>query len=171
MSAGKITDKDLIYIDPRELPPGRNPHLKEGEIIVVRSGAYTGDSAIIPKRYAGAVTGYDMVITVTQAEPRFLAYSLLSDDVLNSQILLLTLRAAQPHLNAHELGGVRLSLPETRAEQREICDYLDLKLAELARTTENIVAQISTLEQYRKSLIHECLTGKRRITEDDMQDQ
>jgi len=62
-------------------------------------------------------------------------------------------------------------LPETRAEQREICDYLDLKLAELARTIENIVAQISTLQQYRKSLIHECVTGKRRITEDDMQDQ
>jgi type I restriction enzyme S subunit len=171
VSAGKITDKDLIYIDPRELPPGRNPYLKEGEIIVVRSGAYTGDSAIIPKRYAGAVTGYDMVITVTQAEPRFLAYSLLSDYVLNSQILLLTLRAAQPHLNAHELGGVRLSLPETRAEQREICDYLDLKLAESARITKTIVAQISTLEQYRKSLIHECVTGKRRITEDDVQGQ
>ena len=171
VSAGKITDKDLIYIDARELPPGRNPYLKEGEIIVVRSGAYTGDSAIIPKRYAGAVTGYDMVITVTQAEPRFLAYSLLSDYVLNSQILLLTLRAAQPHLNAHELGGVRLSLPETRAEQREICDYLDLKLAESARITKTIVAQISTLEQYRKSLIHECVTGKRRITEDDVQGQ
>jgi len=171
VSAGKITDKDLIYIDPRELPPGRNPYLKEGEIIVVRSGAYTGDSAIIPKRYVGAVAGYDMVITVTQAEPRFLAYSLLSDYVLNSQILLLTLRAAQPHLNAHELGGVRLSLPETRAEQREICDYLDLKLAESARITATIVAQISTLEQYRKSLIHECVTGKRRITEDYVQDQ
>ncbi len=170
VSAGKITDMDLIYIDPIELPPGRNPYLKEGEIIVVRSGAYTGDSAIIPKRYAGAVAGYDMVITATQAEPRFLAYSLLSDYVLNSQILLLTLRAAQPHLNAHELGGVRLSVPETRTEQREICDYLDLKLAELARITATIDAQISTLEQYRKSLIHECVTGKRRIT-DDVRDQ
>lgn len=154
VSAGKILAKDLIFVDPRELPPGRNPYLKEGEIIVVRSGAYTGDSAIIPKQYDGAVAGYDMVITVTQAEPRFLAYSLLSDYVLNSQILLLTLRAAQPHLNAHELGGVRLSLPETRTEQREICDYLDLKLSESARITETIVAQISTLEQYRKSLIH-----------------
>ena len=171
VNAGKITDRDLIYIDPRELSPGRNPYLKEGEIIVVRSGAYTGDSAIIPKQYAGAVAGYDMVVTATQAESRFLAYSLLSAYVLNSQIFLLTLRAAQPHLNAHELGGVRLSLPETRMEQKGICDYLDLKLAELARITANIDAQISTLKQYRKSLIHECVTGKRRVTDDDVQNQ
>jgi len=35
----------------------------------------------------------------------------------------------------------------------------------------NLSDQISTLEQYRKSLIHECVTGKRRITEEDVQDQ
>lgn len=168
IDSGKITDKDLIFIDPNDLPPGRDPYLKEDEIIVVRSGAYTGDSAIIPKKYVGAVTGYDMVITARQVEARFLAYCLLSDYVLNSQIFLLTLRAAQPHLNAHELGSVILSLPGTRKEQLEICDYLDSKITELDHLTNNIETQISTLEQYSKSLIHECVTGKRRITEDDI---
>jgi len=28
--------------------------------------------------------------------------------------------------------------------------------------------QLAALEQYRKSLIHECVTGKRRITEADL---
>jgi type I restriction enzyme, S subunit len=168
IDSGKITDKDLIFIDPNDLPPGRDPYLKEDEIIVVRSGAYTGDSAIIPQKYAGAVTGYDMVITAGQVEAKFLAYCLLSDYVLNSQIFLLTLRAAQPHLNAYELGSVILSLPGTRKEQLEICDYLDSKITELDHLTRNIETQISTLEQYRKSLIHECITGKRCITEDDI---
>jgi len=56
-------------------------------------------------------------------------------------------------------------------EQVEICNYLDEKI-EKFELLENILEnQILTLEQYRKSLIHECVTGKRRITEDDVQVQ
>jgi len=57
------------------------------------------------------------------------------------------------------------------AEQKLIASYLIKKCVELSRLHENIKQQISTLEQYRKSLIHECVTGKRRVTEDDVQDQ
>ena len=31
-----------------------------------------------------------------------------------------------------------------------------------------ISKQVETLSSYRKSLIHECVTGKRRITDDDL---
>ena len=55
----------------------------------------------------------------------------------------------------------------SKKEQRHIVDYLDKKCSELTDLQENIKDQISTLEQYRKSLIHECVTGKRRITEED----
>jgi len=39
---------------------------------------------------------------------------------------------------------------------------------ELAALQKNLIDQITTLGQYRKSLIHECVTGKRRITEEYM---
>jgi type I restriction enzyme S subunit len=39
-------------------------------------------------------------------------------------------------------------------EQKSICAFLDTKLA--------------TLAAYRKSLIHECVTGQRRISEEDI---
>ena len=141
--------------------------MKGCEIIVVRSGAYTGDSAIVPAALEGTVAGYDMVVTVTRASPRFIAYCLLSRYVLEGQLLLLTLRAAQPHLNAEELGSVLLALPPTRKEQEAIADYLDVKLAEGRSIVTGIEAQIATLTAYRKSLIHECVTGQRRITEAD----
>ena len=32
----------------------------------------------------------------------------------------------------------------------------------------SIEAQIATLVAYRKSLIHECVTGQRRVTEADL---
>ncbi len=36
------------------------------------------------------------------------------------------------------------------------------------RIVSGIEAQIATLTAYRKSLIHECVTGQRRITEADL---
>ncbi len=168
VSAGTIRTGDFLRVDPDDLPRGRNPYLKSGEIIVVRSGAYTGDSAIVPPDLEGMIAGYDMVLTVTRASPRFVAYSLLSRYVLEGQLLLLTLRAAQPHLNATELGSILLALPPTLKEQEAIADFIATKFAELNSLASAIKSQITTLTAYRKSLIHECVTGQRRITEADL---
>jgi len=168
VTRGKITEKGLIRVDPEDLPAGRDPYLAAGEIIVVRSGAYTADSAIISEEWAGSIAGYDMVVTARRSEPRFLAYALLSNYVLRDQLLLMTLRAAQPHLNANELGSVKIVAPERIPEQTEICDYLDRRMKELDKVRDNISSQITTLTAYRKSLIHECVTGKRRITDADL---
>ena len=124
IDAGTIRTDNLLRVDPEALPPDRNLYLKSGEIIVVRSGAYTGDSAIVPPTLGEAVAGYDMVVTVTRASSRFIAYCLLSRYVLECQLLLLTLRAAQPHLNAEELGSVLLALPPTLKEQEAFVDFL-----------------------------------------------
>jgi type I restriction enzyme, S subunit len=168
IDAGIILTDKLVRVDPEQLPRDRKPFLRAHEIIVVRSGAYTGDSAIVPRELEGAVAGYDMVVTVTRASARFIAYCLLSRYVLQGQILLLTLRAAQPHLNAEELGSVLIGLPPTRDQQEAIADNLDNKLAEVRKLVAAIEAQIATLTAYRKSLIHECVTGQRRITEADL---
>jgi type I restriction enzyme S subunit len=168
IDAGRIIEGKLLRVDPDSLPLGRDPYLKEREIIVVRSGAYTGDSAIVPARHAGAVAGYDLVVTVKRAIPEFVSYCLLSGYVLEGQLLLLTLRAAQAHLNARELGGVLLALPESRREQEAICAQLDAKLGEVERIAAGIDSQITILTAYRESLIHECVTGRRRVVEADL---
>ena len=43
------------------------------------------------------------------------------------------------------------------------------KLKMIAQIVNGIESQIATLTAYRKSLIHECVTGQRRITESDVQ--
>jgi type I restriction enzyme S subunit len=63
-----------------------------------------------------------------------------------------------------------ISLPPD-TEQKLIASYLNKKCVELSKLHEYIEQQILTLEQYRKSLIHECVTGKQRITDNDMQVQ
>jgi len=67
----------------------------------------------------------------------------------------------QLNLNTDTIGQIFISIP-SKKEQLHIVDCLDKKCSELTELQTNIKDQISTLEQYRKSLIHECVTGKRR---------
>jgi len=105
VKSGRIFQKDMIYIDPKQVPESRNAVLAAGEIIVVRSGAYTGDSALIPEEYHGSIAGYDMVTTVKEGSNQFIAWQLLSSEVRYIQFAFHQLRAAQPHLNAEELNN------------------------------------------------------------------
>jgi type I restriction enzyme S subunit len=45
---------------------------------------------------------------------------------------------------------------------------LDAKAAEIHVVAQTLQGQLDTLVAYRKSLIHECVTGQRRVTEDDL---
>jgi len=69
--------------------------------------------------------------------------------------------------NATKVGQFPIPLPPL-AEQEAICAHLDNKTAEVDRITTTIQAQIETLSAYRKSLIHECVTGQRRVTDADV---
>ena len=53
-------------------------------------------------------------------------------------------------------------------EQQAICESLDGRLAHTRKIVDEIGAQIITLVAYRKSLIHEYVTGRRRVTEADV---
>ncbi|MCG3113220.1 MAG: restriction endonuclease subunit S [Candidatus Manganitrophus sp. SB1] len=69
--------------------------------------------------------------------------------------------------NSTKVGLFPIPLPSIQ-EQRAICQFLDESLAQVAQITSGIEAQIKTLISYRKSLIHECVTGQRRVTEADL---
>ncbi len=69
--------------------------------------------------------------------------------------------------NATKVGQFPIPLPRL-TEQETICAYLERKLGEVKSTVTSIETQISTLTAYRKSLIHECVTGQRQITEADL---
>ncbi|MEU7692530.1 restriction endonuclease subunit S [Microbispora hainanensis] len=137
---GKIDEANLLRAHLGDLPLDRAPLLREGEILVVRSGAYTGDSARITHDWAGSAPGYDLRLTPQTIDSRFAAYVLLSTPCLD-QINLASSRAAQPHLNAEELGNVTLWLPPSE-EQRRIANFLDIETARidnLVRTEKRIL--------------------------------
>jgi restriction endonuclease S subunit len=69
--------------------------------------------------------------------------------------------------NSTKVGLFPIPLPSIK-EQEKLVDYLDVRLDQVRKIQRNIASQIETLIAYRKSLIHECVTGQRRITEADI---
>jgi type I restriction enzyme S subunit len=69
--------------------------------------------------------------------------------------------------NSTKVGLFPIPRPSIK-EQNAISDFLDARLAHIGKILSGIESQIATLILYRKSLIHECVTGKRRITEEDV---
>jgi type I restriction enzyme S subunit len=156
---GIIDGSKVQRVNPDKVPWSRNPELKVGDILVVRSGAYTGDSAIVPDEWAGAIAGYDMVLTPTKAYSKYIALNLLSKHILEGQIYLAKSRAAQPHLNAEELGNTIICLPPIK-EQKLISQYLDQKTTQIDQQKAKIQEAIELLKEYRTSLITNAVTGK-----------
>ena len=154
---GKVVDKGLVFISPNDVPYERNPVLNENDILVVRSGAYTADSAIIPKKYHGAIVGFDMVLRPYGVQPKYLSYTLLSNYVLNNQLILSSFRAAQPHLNKEELGTALVTFPPL-SEQKTIAHYLDTKTAQIDRKIDLLTQKSTLYSSLKQSLINETVT-------------
>ena len=63
-----------------------------------------------------------------------------------------------------EFKNIRICLPPIE-EQREIADYIDRKNEEIDRLIKKKEQFISELENYKKSLIYEYVTGKKEVPE------
>ena len=93
--------------------------------------------------------------------------------LLNSEVFLgLARKMAIPSVQQANLNPTRycrLEIPvPPLPEQIQIASYLDQKTKNFREIEQTLNEQISTLTDYRKALIHECVTGKRRISEADV---
>jgi type I restriction enzyme S subunit len=157
VSAGKVSEIGLVKVNPTDIPASRIVWLKAGDIIVVRSGAYTGDSAIITEDWAGSIAGFDMVVKPIAVNPKLLAYELLSHFMKEGQIYLEKMRAAQPHLNAEELGTCLCILPPDE-EQTHLVEFLDTETAKIDALISEQQDLISLLREKRQAVISHAVT-------------
>jgi Restriction endonuclease S subunits len=146
-------------VDPEDIPEARIIWLQPGDIIVVRSGAYTGDSATIPVEIGKCIAGFDMVLQCNSVNAKFVQYALLSNYLKNAQIDLEKMRAAQPHLNSVELGNCVLLAPPL-VEQSAIVAFLDAETARIDGLIQEAEIGINLLRERRTTLISDAVTGK-----------
>ena len=155
--AGRLFAEGLVFVDPNEIPNQRIVWLAAGDIIVVRSGAYTGDSAIIPDGFGSSIAGFDMVLKCHSACPRFIQFALLSNYLQEGQIDLEKMRAAQPHLNAEELCSCVVVLPNAD-EQTAIVSFLDAETSKIDLLIAEQRRLIELLKEKRQAVISHAVT-------------
>ena len=135
---------------------------KKGDILFGKLRPYL--EKYVHADFDGKCTGEILAFKPTRITSRFLFYCIASPWFIG-RCNTLAYGAKMPRVNWQtQLASFNLPLPPAE-EQGAISGFLDAKLGELGRIVENIESQIAILTAYRKSLIHECVTGQRRVTE------
>jgi type I restriction enzyme, S subunit len=91
----------------------------------------------------------------------FLHYLMISE-IGQNQITSGFKGSGREGLNFETIKNFAITLPK-KNEQKTIATYLDNFCKNIENAKENIEKQLTQLKKYRKSLIHECVTGKRKI--------
>ena len=93
---------------------------------------------------------------------RFIHKLLLSQafiEVVNSS----TYGAKMPRANSDFINNIYVQIPPL-SEQQSIADYLDQKCSEIDELISIKQQKVEKLKDYKKSLIFECVTGKRKVS-------
>lgn len=128
IKGGGITKNGMVYISNIEASKIEKCRLDEGDLIIVRSGANTGDCSRIPKEYQDAYGGFDIIIKID--EPYSTFYNFLLNTKSGKAVLApLTRRAGQPHLNSKQITALEVIAPPTDMQLRfkELLENIEIQ--------------------------------------------
>lgn len=105
---GHIVEKDMLRISKDEADKISKCKLNGGELIIVRSGANTGDTCVITDDYVGQYAGYDIIISlkINLINPIYLNELINIPRYMRTVVKPLTARSAQPHLNTQQVQSL-----------------------------------------------------------------
>ena len=92
----------------------------------------------------------------------FLYYAVLSDNFV-STVEANSVGISYPAINASDILSMKIPHPICIEEQKSIANRLDVKCSHIDKLIVEKQSLISDLEAYKKSLIYEVVTGKRRV--------
>ena len=161
---GTIIEDDLDYVPDEVCQRLAQHQLQFGDIVFGRKGA-VDKHAIITESQIGWVQGSDCIRVriYKDIESRYLNY--LFDTVYFAEyVLLYAVGTTMASINSDILTNSKILVPPI-TEQRCIADFLDSNCKVLSEIIENKQSQLATLQQHKKSLIYEYVTGKKRVKE------
>ncbi|MBQ8671504.1 MAG: restriction endonuclease subunit S [Alphaproteobacteria bacterium] len=159
----KLVFEDLNFINQFRYDESPEIKLQESDVLLVKDGAGIGKCAIVenmPK--PSTVNGSIAVITTNNLlKGKFLYYYFLSN-LFQAYIDRLKDGMGVPHLFQSDLREITIVMPKSE-EQQQIADYLDKKCSEIDQAIAHKEQVIEKFTEYKKSLIYECVTGKKEV--------
>ncbi|HJT22641.1 MAG TPA: restriction endonuclease subunit S [Nitrospira sp.] len=165
IQAGEVTFANLEFVEEVE----KDLLLDTNDLLYNRTNSLdqVGKAALFRGSKDEGVTFASYLVRLRvnhRIKPAFLNHVVNSQGFLAFARKLAIPSVQQANLNSTRYCRMLIPLPPL-SEQEAICDYLGEKLGKVKQVVSTIESQIDILTSYRKSLIHECVTGQRRITE------
>lgn len=135
--------------------------LRSGDILYCLRGS-VGKNAIVDMNQ-GTVASSLVAIRSVRISAKYLYYC-LNSHIEEVQRYLWDNGTAQPNLSADNLGKYKICIPPVE-EQMTIVEYLNNICSQIDNLIIGKRKQLSTIQQHKKSLIYEYVTGKKRVKE------
>lgn len=136
--------------------------LETGDVLFNITGASIGRCCVYTLNERGNVNQHVCIIrTNFLCSNEFLRY-VMNSDIGKMQTARSQMGGNRDSLTFEQIGQFVLALPPLD-EQQKIVDYLDKQLEETNGVILTKAQQLSVLQQHRKSLIYEYVTGKKRV--------
>lgn len=157
----KLCFDDNVYVN-KEIPT--KLLVNKGDILICSrngSASLIGKAALIETDIKATFGAFMMIFKGNNICHKYLYYIVTS---CISQYKWLFTTATINQLTSSMLGEIFAPFICNKLEQQSIADYLDQRCSEIDELISIKQQKIEKLKEYKKSLIFECVTGKRKVS-------
>lgn len=135
----------------------------ENDVILSTVRTYLKATAAIPKNAFPIIvsTGFITLSSKKDILPNYLKY-IIQYDAFISKVESLSEGVSYPAITSNEIIRIKVLVP-TLKKQKLISDFLNKKCFEINSIVTSKKQQLETLDNYKKSLIYEYVTGKKAV--------
>lgn len=153
---GDISEEDYIEFSKKYIP-------KLNDIYMIKSGATTGKVGVVETTDKFTIWSPLAVYRSNETIIFFkYLYYLLQTNFYQEQVQLNWSFGTQQNIGMRVLEKLKVLVPPLK-EQKQIVKYIDNQFYKIDEVIEYRKQIIEKLEEYKKSLIYECVTGKREV--------
>jgi len=156
-STARISEDNYLQMVKADCKP------EKGDVLIVKDGATTGRvGMVIDDTCFVILSSVAMLRPIESCMSAFLMY-VLESELIQKQIKISMAGSAMPRTTLTKLAEYYGVLP-TIDEQNQIVQFLDKKCGCIDRLIITKQSKIEKLEQYKRSLIYEYVTGKKEVS-------
>lgn len=153
---------NVVYISEELNDMIKNSTLRPNDVLFAKTGATIGKTAIVPESLpiSNTTSHVGKLTIANKYNPKYIFYVLSSKTGYDQFWQYASMKATRPELSIEDIKQLIIPIPLNRNEQDEIVSFLDQVSAnvEIVKKTHRDI--IEKLEEYKKSLIYNAVTGK-----------
>ena len=158
--------ENVVYISESMNSLIKNSELKPNDILIAKTGATIGKTAIVPESLPiSNTTSHVGKITLPATQDAKYFYYVMTSAIVQKQIQdISAMQSTRPELGIEGLKNLIVVVPPL-STQRDISKYLDCRCSEIDEIMNVKKKQLSIVKKQQAAFIFEYITGKKCVKE------